>query len=209
MFHPLTFPDTFKEDSMTDHNRTATVVALTAEVRVLMVGSRQITMSVANQLDHADPAEVEPFGRVRMKDAERVIGRHAPTGNLVLAGACAGSTTHFTGLDDVRAGRFSTTGLFDVQTYYRSFIKWRKCGSGIVWPCPCRGADPTCPFQQSLPIETQSYGVLVATIPPELPGEVFVGCKHLGRRHLAEATGCAYGRAWLNAQPLVVLAGLR
>jgi hypothetical protein len=42
----------------------ATVEALTAQVRVLMVGSRQITLSVYWQLDDVDPDEVEIFGRV-------------------------------------------------------------------------------------------------------------------------------------------------
>jgi hypothetical protein len=48
---------------MTKHE--TTVEVLTAEVRVLMVGSRQITLSVVRQLDHADPGEIQPFGRVR------------------------------------------------------------------------------------------------------------------------------------------------
>jgi len=43
----------------------ATVEVLTAEVRVLMVGSRQITLSVVRQLDKADPGEIKPFGRIR------------------------------------------------------------------------------------------------------------------------------------------------
>ncbi len=45
---------------------TAEVQVLTAEVRVLMVGSRQVTMSVYRQLDEAaDEHEIEAFGRVR------------------------------------------------------------------------------------------------------------------------------------------------
>jgi hypothetical protein len=43
----------------------ATVEVLTAEVRVLMVGSRQVTLSVAKQLDQVDPDDIEPFGRIR------------------------------------------------------------------------------------------------------------------------------------------------
>ena len=46
----------------------ATVEVLTAEVRVLQVGRRQVTLSVVRQLDWADAAEVEPFGRVRTGD---------------------------------------------------------------------------------------------------------------------------------------------
>jgi len=47
----------------------ATVEVLTAEVRVLQVGRRQVTLSVVRQLDWADPADVEPFGRVRTGDS--------------------------------------------------------------------------------------------------------------------------------------------
>ncbi len=43
----------------------ARVEVLTAEVRILQVGSRQITLSVARQLDQADPGDIEPFGRIR------------------------------------------------------------------------------------------------------------------------------------------------
>ena len=46
----------------------ATVEVLTAEVRVLQVGRRQVTLSVVRQLDWADPADVKPFGRVRTSD---------------------------------------------------------------------------------------------------------------------------------------------
>lgn len=54
------------------NSTTATVETLTAEVRVLMVANRQITLSVARQLDRidwpwGDPplSEFTPFGRVR------------------------------------------------------------------------------------------------------------------------------------------------
>jgi hypothetical protein len=43
----------------------ATVEVLAAEVRVLMVGSRQVTLSVYRQLDEVHIATIEPFGRVR------------------------------------------------------------------------------------------------------------------------------------------------
>jgi HAMP domain-containing protein len=44
---------------------TATVEVLTAEVRVLMVGSRQVTLSVSRQLDKIPWDQCEPFGRIR------------------------------------------------------------------------------------------------------------------------------------------------
>lgn len=66
--------------------KTATVETLTAEVRVLVVGSRQVTMSVYNQLDHADFDQVEPFGRITPRDTRDgiyVIGKHRDRGDLV------------------------------------------------------------------------------------------------------------------------------
>ena len=61
------------------NSATATVEVLTAEVRVLMVGSRQVTLSVFRQLDYCSPQEIEPFGRVNDASADddylRVVGR--------------------------------------------------------------------------------------------------------------------------------------
>lgn len=45
----------------------ARVDVLTAEVRVLMVGSRQVTLSVYNQLDRVALVAMTPFGRVSVK----------------------------------------------------------------------------------------------------------------------------------------------
>jgi hypothetical protein len=71
---------------MTDVHE-ATVEVLTAEVRVLMVGSRQVTLSVARQLDIAAPDAIEPFGRVALgpEGTKRldVIGRGIAAGALV------------------------------------------------------------------------------------------------------------------------------
>jgi hypothetical protein len=62
---------------MSEH--TATVEVLTAEVRVLMVGSRQVTMSVYNQLDGVRCDDIEAFGRVSPPRADEgfiyVVGR--------------------------------------------------------------------------------------------------------------------------------------
>ena len=46
----------------TTNGTTATVQTLTAEVRVLMVGNRQITLSVVKQLDRVRYEELEPTG---------------------------------------------------------------------------------------------------------------------------------------------------
>jgi len=66
---------------------TASVEVLTAEVRTLMVGSRQVTMSVWKQLDVVHIDECEPFGRVKYDKAEPgdvwIVGRHVSDGSLV------------------------------------------------------------------------------------------------------------------------------
>lgn len=49
---------------MSGEKRSALVETLTAEVRVLMVGSRQVTLSVFRQLDWIATDQIEPFGRV-------------------------------------------------------------------------------------------------------------------------------------------------
>jgi hypothetical protein len=75
---------------MTTAVTAARVEVLTAEVRVLMVGSRQVTLSVHAQLDQVKPGQVEPFGRVAPRDADPdyvyVVGvstRDADRGSLV------------------------------------------------------------------------------------------------------------------------------
>lgn len=82
---------------MTDATANATVRTLTAEVRTLVVGSRQVTMSVYNQLDPVEYYSIEPFGRVRTKDWSwrqiDVVGRStrsADAGALVRSSVASG-----------------------------------------------------------------------------------------------------------------------
>ena len=67
-------------------SNTATVEVLAAEVRVLKVGSRQVTMSVYNQLDTINDEDIEPFGRVRAREHDHefvyVVGRDQRDGTL-------------------------------------------------------------------------------------------------------------------------------
>jgi hypothetical protein len=51
------------------------VESMTAEIRVLKVGSKQVTLSAARQLDHVDASDITPFGRVKIatKDAAGLI----------------------------------------------------------------------------------------------------------------------------------------
>lgn len=69
---------------------TATVETLVAEVRVLIVGSRQVTLSVARQLDNVDLSQMDPMGRISIfpdtpSDGGWVIGRDRRDGALVRA----------------------------------------------------------------------------------------------------------------------------
>lgn len=43
------------------------VESLTAEIRVLQVGSKPVTLSAARQLDLVNASEIKPFGRVRIE----------------------------------------------------------------------------------------------------------------------------------------------
>lgn len=70
---------------------TATIETLTAEVRVLMVGNRQVTLSVYRQLDKISADAITAFGRIRdssEKDLNRdqfnIVGAD-PNGVLVRA----------------------------------------------------------------------------------------------------------------------------
>lgn len=79
---------------MSEH--TATVEVLTAEVRVLMVGHRQVTLSVFRQLDRVYPPAIEAFGRVRDPKADHdarvhVVGKCVTDGSLVASECRKGS----------------------------------------------------------------------------------------------------------------------
>lgn len=73
---------------MSDDARAATVQTLTAEVRTLVVGNRQVTMSVFKQLDTVSDDQIQPFGRVSPPERYprlHVVGRHSKSGALVTA----------------------------------------------------------------------------------------------------------------------------
>lgn len=69
----------------------ARVQVLTAEVRTLVVGCRQVTLSVAKQLDEVAQEDIQPFGRIRTgmrwpfaaMDLIEVIGSSRYGGSLV------------------------------------------------------------------------------------------------------------------------------
>jgi hypothetical protein len=59
---------------MSSHSEPS-VETLTAEIRVLQVGSKPVALSAARQLDHVDQRGIKPFGRVRIDPTPgRMIG---------------------------------------------------------------------------------------------------------------------------------------
>lgn len=63
---------------------TTTVETLSAEVRTLVVGKRQITLSVFRQLDCVPLEQCQAFGRVRDKGSDALlVGRDRDSGALV------------------------------------------------------------------------------------------------------------------------------
>jgi hypothetical protein len=66
---------------------TATVETLTAEVHVLKVGNRQITLSVAKQLDVIPFDRLRPFGRIHLGDRDGAYYAARSTAGLFVIGA--------------------------------------------------------------------------------------------------------------------------
>jgi hypothetical protein len=71
---------------------TATIETLTASVKTLVVGARQVTLTIFKQLDVVDVSEMIPFGRVNPNgdggpDWVTVVGKRKITGELVRATA--------------------------------------------------------------------------------------------------------------------------
>ena len=119
---------------------TATVETLTAEVRVLMVGKRQVTMSVFRQLDTVDWEEwetLELFGRVRgtrkdEQDILYVVGRVKDTGVLVRSSIHLG--TKATQLPEDRRLKI-TYGSYKPKNSWLSYPKAvRKMRLDIAFP---------------------------------------------------------------------------
>lgn len=105
---------------------TATVETLTAEVRVLMVGNRQVTLSVYRQLDHVKVTRIEPFGRVNAADRDKlgdeinVVGRDTRDGVLVR------SAISLISVPPYFAQRPGTVGYMG-DDYYRERVEvWRS-----------------------------------------------------------------------------------
>lgn len=69
----------------------ASVNVLTAEVRTLMVGNRQVTQSVYRQLDWVNSSSIEPFGRVADSKIAAVDEYGIPAETVAVVGRCVSS----------------------------------------------------------------------------------------------------------------------
>jgi hypothetical protein len=192
-------------------SKTATVETLTAEVRVLMVGSRQVTLSVYGQLDFTAPQIIEPFGRVRPKDAEEgylyLVGRN-PAGELVKARAPVG-----------------TEEIMRAVLEPAEYAAWRHMGvcldliskQELCGRCSATGSDGDSKCEKCL---DRGYGAERAWWEAPRPG-IFrypgCGCGCWTRGPLTEDIGALEDKALplfdraaeLSHLPLIVLAGLR
>lgn len=65
----------------------ATVTTITAELKTLVIGSRQVTIGIWNQLDRVHPDEIIPFGRIsppgNTEPVIWVVGKREVDGTLV------------------------------------------------------------------------------------------------------------------------------
>jgi hypothetical protein len=111
------------------HNSTATVTTLTAEVRVLMVGARQITSGVYDQLDYVESEYIEPFGRVRPRNGTSnliyVVGRRMESTDLVKSRCGVEHDIYF---EDIRADSLAfheaKESLTRAQVLLETATKW-------------------------------------------------------------------------------------
>jgi hypothetical protein len=110
---------------------TATVETLTASVKTLMVGARQVTLTIFKQLDVVGYHEMTPFGRVSPQGHETdwatLVGRRNVSGELVRARVPVtreailqhtGMGAHAREAAEYRAG----TSLSPVQTIRRDVV---------------------------------------------------------------------------------------
>lgn len=174
-------------------NAEARVEVLTAEVRALMVGKRQVTLSVYRQLDTVEPDEIEPFGRVRdSQDDERywcVVGRHRLDGTLVRSRRPLDP-----GKKILLPGSWSRMIYHNVQRdQARAEIIILTDGDMTVY------VDAVSCFRSSV-VDPGTWGYVEGA-----KAQV----QNLAQRAVAEARDAARGAAEWSALPLIVLAGLR
>lgn len=218
--------------------QSARVDVLTAEVRTLMVGSRQVTLSVYRQLDEVDEGDIEPFGRVH--DGKGIplhvslVGRHPGTGALVRAVHAPPSSSHeWSQPDDAPAELGDDWAVFGPT---QEDWPWNgtQAPDGVNGPRPYQGVDGTWRSWEEkrvLPPQRPRFAEFVDRRPGyrirwTLPKGRTVPAVDPGRwdwaSDAAREIGFRHARRWFDildrefaaydaakALPLIVLAGLR
>jgi hypothetical protein len=166
----------------------ATVEVLTAEVRVLQVGRRQVTLSVVRQLDWADPADVVPFGRVR-------TGENLPGRPRAIDSSGSSQVKSPTAVEIIG----STSGVL-----VRS-VSWRA-----VLTCTSGGAS-ACPEARAIDAEFRRHmvrGMPPSPMTPEYERLLNGSAAHEVHDWVRYDPDQQTYEKW-EALPLIVLAGLR
>jgi hypothetical protein len=166
----------------------ATVEVLTAQVRTLMVGSRQVTLSVYKQLDRVQPHEITPFGRVNVGS----VGDIVETVGMDHGGALVASRLHRV------STRYCTPDLGELIVAQGMDKKWLTNLQIVVDGVARRVSGKDAAFTWASPqkwdfrdVDAQDYAEAVV------------------RTEVAAATAQAVRwREWTQ-MPLIVLAGLR
>ena len=209
---------------------TATVQSLTAEVRVLKVGSRQVTQGVYDQLDRVSFLDLTPFGRVKPK------GSTAPTVYIVgvnANGELCRSSVHppsiqsdFTSAAIAHWARHANKLLRDGFTVYQGSLSY-KTGSRYAdefdcEPPPTRRYEPCTHLEGFVKcdickwLDAEDFHRYNDATRNHSRGDMCGGIEALHAAAVADATDDAneyksamqiYRRA--EAQPLIILAGLR
>jgi len=181
----------------------ARVEVLRAEVRVLMVGSRQVTMSVFNQLDEVSWRDIEPMGRVSAKDGPALIGVDAggvlvrsrfPVGGYRTAALCK---QYEHGMVDVSRAHDVGRPVYSGPTYWRYENKRVWVGEMTTY-CP-RGTTRYT-TGEVVPPDPDVVAIHRAVYHPDLDELA---------AELEEQRLVNVRKAELEALPLIVLAGLR
>lgn len=145
----------------------AEVETLVAEVRTLMVGSRQVTMSVFNQLDEC--RTLIPFGRVRSKepglwlvgkdpDSSALVRRQIYQPSLPYLDPGPDSWQHFLAHRKVTDQRFRVaTSRRGTPLIWLACLTPRRCPDGSPGQCPVDVQELQADWERSAADELNAY----------------------------------------------------
>ncbi|MCB8910211.1 hypothetical protein KUG88_08715 [Rhodococcus rhodochrous] len=196
---------------MTSGQITTTIETLTAEVRAVMIGKRQITLSVYRQLDTIPWEDIEPFGRVRDKQDDRpgiyAVGRHRDTGVLSRASIhrdswveeAPGHFVHWV-YHDQNGSRHPGHRSYEMGGSHGRTLRW-GAGIGDV-------ANDGCSAWRRLDVHRTNRDKIRSGEYCNLP-ELLAESRKIARGRIAELVPHELEYQEAKKLPLIVLAGLR